>query len=79
MIPLPLDGTPLLPLLNGCWILADAPIMLSGFTAGPPSGIPLPIPVGTGMNLGIYTQVLGFDASTLATTMSSGFATSIGL
>jgi hypothetical protein len=79
VIPLPLDGTPLLPMLNGCWILADAPITLSGFTAGPPAGVALPIPPNVGMNLGIYTQVLGFDAATLATSMSNGFATSIGM
>jgi hypothetical protein len=79
VIPLPLDAGPLLPMLTGCWILADAPITLSGFTAGPPSSIPVPIPPTTGLNLGIYTQVLGFDAATLVTAMSNGFATSIGM
>ncbi|HEX6813480.1 MAG TPA: LamG-like jellyroll fold domain-containing protein [Planctomycetota bacterium] len=78
VIPLPLDGTPLLALLNGCWILADAPVTLSGFTAGPPSSIPLPIPAAVSLPTGIYTQVLAFDAATLATSMSNGFATSIG-
>ncbi len=78
VIPLPIDGSPILPLLNGCWILADAPITLSGIVSGPPASIPLPIPASVGLGLGIYTQVLGLDVATSAASMSGGFATSVG-
>jgi hypothetical protein len=78
VIPLPLDGTPLLPLLSGCWILADAPVTLSGVVAGPPSVVPLPIVPGLPDAFSIYAQVLALDASTFATSMSDGFAISVG-
>ncbi|MEO6597532.1 MAG: LamG-like jellyroll fold domain-containing protein [Planctomycetota bacterium] len=77
-IPLPLNGTPLLPLLNGCWILADAPVILNGIVTGPPTSLPLPIPGGTPYSTSIYTQALSIDLSTFATSMSSGFVTSTG-
>jgi len=77
-IPLPLDGTPLTPLLNGCWILADAPVTLSGVVLGPPSSLSLPIVPTVPFGFAIYSQVLALDAVTLATSMSSGFATSVG-
>ena len=76
-IPLPLDGTPLLPLLNGCWILADAPVILNGVAAAGAVTVPLPIPSATA-GISIYTQALGLDIATSATSMSNGFATSIG-
>lgn len=78
-IPLPLDGTPLTPLLNGCWILADAPVTLSGVVLGPPSNIALPIPATVPPGFAIYSQALALDAATFATSMSKGFATSVGL
>ena len=78
-IPLPLDGTPLAPLLAGCWILADAPVTLAGVASGGPTPIALPIPSGMPPALAIYTQVLALDAVMFATSMSNGFATSIGL
>jgi hypothetical protein len=77
-IPLPLDGTPLTLLLAGCWIVADAPVTLAGVAGGGPTALPLPIPPGTPPALGIYTQVLALDGTTFATSMSNGFATSIG-
>ncbi len=76
-VPLPLDATPLLPLLNGCWILADAPVTLAGVVAGSPAVTPLPIPPGAPMTT-IYSQALGIDAATFASSMSNGFASSIG-
>lgn len=78
VIPLPLDGTPLTPLLNGCWILADAPVTLGGFTAGPPTANPVPIPAATPPGFALFTQVLALDAATFATSMSKGFATHVG-
>jgi hypothetical protein len=78
-IPLPLDGTPLLPLLNGCWILADAPVTLGGATVGGPASNPLPIPAGLPYPFALYSQVLALDGATFASSMSNGFATSIGL
>jgi hypothetical protein len=77
-IPLPLDGTPLAPLLAGCWIVADAPVTLAGVAGPAPSPIALPLPSGTPPALGIFTQVLALDAATFATSMSNGFATSVG-
>lgn len=77
-LPLPLDGTPLLPLLNGCWIVADAPITLAGTASSVPATTPLPIPPGVTVPFGIYSQVLALDGATFATSMSNGFATSIG-
>lgn len=78
-IPLPLDGTPLLPELNGCWILADAPVILNGVVAGTPAAVPLAIPNNpTYAGVGIFTQVLGLDLATFAGSMSSGFASSLG-
>jgi hypothetical protein len=77
-LPLPLDGTPLAPLLNGCWILADAPVTLAGVVLGSPSNIALPIPATTPLGFGLYSQVLALDGTTFATSMSSGFASSIG-
>jgi hypothetical protein len=76
-IPLPLDGTPLLPLLAGCWIVADAPITLAGISSNVPTLVPLPIPSGTPA-VTIYTQVLALDGATFASSMSNGFASSIG-
>jgi hypothetical protein len=78
VIPLPLDGTPILPLLNGCWILADAPILLNGVSLGVPDTIPIPIAATVGPGTVIYTQALGLDMTTFASSMSNGFATSIG-
>ncbi|HEX5051675.1 MAG TPA: LamG-like jellyroll fold domain-containing protein [Planctomycetota bacterium] len=77
-IPLPLDGTPILPLLSGCWILADAPVILNGVVAVGPTPMPLPIPATTPVATNVYTQALGIDLNTFATSMSSGFATSTG-
>lgn len=79
VIPLPLDGTPLLPLLNGCWILTDAPVLLNGVAVGGPVPVPFPIPPTINVGLDIYTQVLALDIGTSASSMSSGFVTSTGL
>ncbi|MFY9343814.1 MAG: LamG-like jellyroll fold domain-containing protein [Planctomycetota bacterium] len=78
VLPLPLDGTPLTPLLAGCWILADAPVTLGGAVLGPPATNPLPIPITVPPGTAIYSQALVLDAATFATSMSSGFATGIG-
>ncbi len=78
VVPLPLDGTPLAPLLNGCWILADAPVTLSGVVVAGPTSVPIAIPGTTPLGIAIYSQVLALDAATFATSMSSGFASSIG-
>lgn len=79
LLPLPLDGTPLLPLLTGCWILADAPVTLSGVvtTGSVTQGLPIPATVPVAVN--IYTQALSLDLSTFASSMSKGFASSTGL
>ncbi|MEO6597141.1 MAG: LamG-like jellyroll fold domain-containing protein [Planctomycetota bacterium] len=78
-IPLPLNGTPLLPLLNGCWLLADAPVLANGAVTAGPVNLPLAIPPSTSnLGTGIFTQALGIDLGTFATSMSSGFATGIG-
>lgn len=77
-VPLPLDGTPLLPLLSGCWILADAPVTLSGVTTAGPTTLALPIPATVPVSTHIYTQVLSLDLATFASSMSSGFVSSTG-
>lgn len=77
-LPLPLDGTPLLPLLNGCWIVTDAPVLLNGVATGGPATLPLPIPATVSNSLSIYTQALGLDLATGASSMSNGFASSTG-
>lgn len=78
-IPLPLNGTPLLPQLSGCWIVADAVTFVGGTTAGSPVALPLPLPAAVA-NLGttLFFQCLGLDQATLATSMSNGFAVGIG-
>ena len=77
-VPLPLDGTPLLPLLNGCWIVTDAPVILNGVAAGAPVTLPLAIPGTVPNSVAIYTQALGLDLATGASSMSNGFASSVG-
>ncbi|HEX5052740.1 MAG TPA: LamG-like jellyroll fold domain-containing protein [Planctomycetota bacterium] len=78
-IPLPLDGTPLLPLLNGCWILADAPVLLNGVAVGTPATVSLAIPANpANLGTGVFSQCLGIDLGTFAGSMSNGFASSIG-
>jgi len=77
-IPLPFDGTPILPLLNGCWVLTDAPVLFNGTALGGPETIPLPIAATVGPGTAIYWQALGIDITTFASSMSNGFATSIG-
>jgi hypothetical protein len=77
-IPLPLDGTPLAPLLSGCWILADAPVTLAGVASPVPATIPLPILPSFPLGAAIYSQVLALDGVTFATSMSNGFVSSIG-
>ena len=78
VVPLPLDGTPLLPQLNGCWILADAPVTLSGVNQAGTAALALPIPVGVPASTHIYTQALALDLATFAGSMSSGFVSSTG-
>jgi hypothetical protein len=79
VVPLPLDGTPILPLLNGCWILADAPVAINGVAVvGAPGVVPLPIPGSVNLGTQIFTQALGIDVATGNSSMSSGFATAIG-
>jgi hypothetical protein len=78
VLPLPLDATPLVPLLNGCWILADAPITIGGTVVGT-DVLPLPIGLGVPAGANVYTQALALDLATLGSSMSSGFATSPGL
>lgn len=78
VLPLPLDATPLLPLLNGCWILADAPVTLSGVTTAGAATIGLPIPATVPLSTHIYTQALALDLTTFAASMSSGFVSSTG-
>jgi hypothetical protein len=77
-VPLPLDGTPLLPLLNGCWIVADAPVLLSGVTIAGPAVQPFPIPSTLALGTNLYTQALALDVVTSASSMSNGFASAIG-
>ncbi|MEO6597142.1 MAG: LamG-like jellyroll fold domain-containing protein [Planctomycetota bacterium] len=79
-IPLPLDGTPLLPLLNGCWILTDTLAIVGVITNGGPTSLPFPIP-GSPTNLGltVYFQSLALDLASGASSMSNGFAVGIGL
>lgn len=77
-IPLPLDGTPLLPFLNGCWILADAVVTLGGATSAGPATGPFPVPATALPGTTIYTQVLGLDLAAFAGAMSSGFSVSTG-
>lgn len=76
--PLPLDGTPLLPLLAGCWILADAPLIVNGLAAAGPVVVPLALPATAPFATTIYTQVLSLDIATSAASMSNGFASAIG-
>lgn len=78
-IPLPLDGTPLLPELNGCWIVADAITSVGGTANGGTVALPLPLPPAVA-NLGatLFFQGLALDLATFATSMSDGFAVGIG-
>ncbi|MBZ0152475.1 MAG: hypothetical protein IT456_20240 [Planctomycetes bacterium] len=78
--PLPLDGALLLPLLNGCTVLADPAILLSGF-AGPanPASIPLPISPTLSMGANVWCQALTISPPNSAVAMSNGFAVAIGL
>ncbi|MCU0866632.1 MAG: LamG domain-containing protein [Planctomycetes bacterium] len=77
-VPLPLDGTPLLPLLNGCFIVTDAPVIVNGVTAAGPSVVPFAIAPGAPIGTVVYTQALGLELATLASSMSNGFATAVG-
>jgi hypothetical protein len=77
-VPLPLDGTPLLPLLNGCFILADAPVIVSGTALGSPATVPFPLPATVPASTNLYVQSLSLDLATTASTMSFGFAISTG-
>ncbi|MCU0864046.1 MAG: LamG domain-containing protein [Planctomycetes bacterium] len=79
-LPLPLAGATLLPQLNGCTILADAPILLSGFTTGPgaPAIVPLPITATTPMGAWAWCQALTIQLGSNAIAMSDGLAISVG-
>lgn len=77
-IPLPLDGTPILPLLNGCWILTDAPVLITGVSAGAPAAFPFPIPATVPSSVSVYAQAIALDLATGATSMSEGLAISTG-
>ncbi len=77
-IPLPLDGTPFSPLLNGCWILADPAVTIGGAALAGTAPNALPIPATAPYGAAIYSQVLALDAVTLASSMSAGFASSVG-
>lgn len=77
-LPLPLDGTPLTPVLAGCWILADALVAAGGQVGPAPATVPLPISASLPIGGAIYAQVLGLDAASLSSSMSLGFAISIG-
>jgi hypothetical protein len=78
-VPLPLDGTPLLPFLNGCWILTDAVVTLSGVTSAGPASVAFPIPATVPPGTSLYMQALGLDLATFAGSMSDGFAIGTGL
>lgn len=79
-LPLPLAGGLLLPQLNGCTILADAPILLSGFSGGPgtPSLVPLPITSTTPMGAWAWCQALAIQVGSNNVAMSDGLALSVG-
>ena len=79
-VPLPIAGGALLPQLAGCTLLADAPILLSGFTAGPafPALVPLPITATTPMGAWAWCQALAIQVGSNAVAMSDGLALSVG-
>lgn len=79
-LPLPLAGATLLPQLAGCTLLSDAPILLSGFTAGPafPAFVPLPITATTPMGAWAFCQALAIQVGSNAVAMSDGLAVSVG-
>jgi hypothetical protein len=79
-LPLPLAGATLLPQLSGCTILADAPVLLSGFAAGPafPAVVPLPITATTPMGAWAWCQALTIEVGSNTVAMSDGLALSVG-
>ena len=79
-LPLPLAGATVLPQLTGCTLLADAPILLSGITAGPgaPVVVPMPITASAPMGAWAWCQALAIQVGTNNTAMSDGLVLSIG-
>lgn len=77
VVPLPLDLTPLVAFLPGCFLVTDAPVAVNGVAVGTPAVFPLAIPANAPTGT-IYAQALGLDLTTSASSMSDGFAIAIG-
>ncbi|MBL8724339.1 MAG: hypothetical protein JNK49_09845 [Planctomycetes bacterium] len=78
VFPLPLDGGLLAPIATGCQVLTDNLLNVGGLANGP-TAQPFAIPTGSGFaGLGLYSQAVAIDLSSLAVSASNGFVIGIG-
>ncbi|MBL8754116.1 MAG: hypothetical protein JNK15_12520 [Planctomycetes bacterium] len=75
---LPLSIGVVLPMLNGCTLLADPELLLTGASLGGTATFPIAIPAGAPMGASLFAQALALDATTGAPAMSFGLALGVG-
>jgi hypothetical protein len=77
-LPLPFDGGLLAPMASGCQVLTDNLLSLGGIATGPATQ-PFAIPGSASFaGLGLYSQAVALDLSSMAISASNGFAIGIG-